>query len=157
MSQSLDVHKRVRQYRPPAFADFMDEVYRRIPDPERQLLPVDTSPYINAIVTFALNHLAEFGEALVEMIAGVYSQSPGGERFIFDPIRSDEIMESILFLDLDGHLVTVRNPTIVREGTTQDDLGRLVMTRYQSYEVLTGPLSRIPFDHHSRPLPPEPI
>ncbi len=66
-------------------------------------------------------------------------------------------MESILFLDLDGHLVTVRNPTIVREGTTQDDLGRLVMTRYQSYEVLTGPLSRMPFDHHSRPLPPEPI
>src|SRR5258708_5122162 len=109
----------------------MDEVYRRIPDPERQVLPNETGPYINALVAFALNHLDQFGEATAQMIAGVYIQSPGAERFIRDPIRSDEITESILLLDGDGHLVTVRNPELEREGATRDSIGQLSIKLYQ--------------------------
>ena len=157
MPDSLDVHKRVRQYRPPAFADFMDEVYRRIPEPERKSLPDETGAYVNAMVQFALTHISEFGEALAEMIAGVYSQSPSGERFILDPVRSDKVVTAALFLDSDGHLVSVRNAKLDRTPETSGELGAMLMTRYQSYEVLTGPLSGERFAHDSRPLPIEPV
>jgi hypothetical protein len=153
----IEIHKKIRQNRPPAFADFMDLVYLRMSEADRELLPGETSKYVNSVVAFALRYLSEFGEAIAEMVAGVYAQSPGGERFILDPTRLNEISESILFLDTDGHLVTVRNPELVRERETRDDLGTLVMKRYQSYEVLTGLLSGRRFDSYSRPLPSEPV
>ena len=155
--RSVDIHKKIRQYRPPAFADFMDTVYMRMPEAERQLLPSETGPYVNALVAYALDHLPDFGEATAEMVAGVYSQSPGGERFVLDPKRCDDITESTLFLDTDGHLATVRNAQLVREGETRDDIGVLVMKRYQSYQVLTGPMEGQRFDRHLRPLPAEPV
>jgi hypothetical protein len=155
--RSTEIHKEVRQYRPSAFADFMDLVYMRMPEVDRDLLPSETGEYVNTLVVFALEHLPDFSEAIAEMVAGVYSQSPSGERFVLDPTRRNEITESTLFLDTDGNLVTVRNPELVREGETRDDLGVLVMKRYQSYEVLTGPLSGRRFDSHSRPLPSEPV
>lgn len=89
MSQSLKTHKSVRQNRSPAFADFMDEVYRRMSVGERDNLPGETGPYVNAIVRYALNHIVDFGEALAEMIANTYVHNPGGERFFLDPTRTD--------------------------------------------------------------------
>src|SRR5262245_46101559 len=96
--RSTEIHKEVRHYRPPAFADFMDLVYMRMPEADRVLLPRETGEYINALVVFALEHLRDFSEAIAEMVAGVYTQSPGGERFILDPTRRNEITESTLFL-----------------------------------------------------------
>jgi hypothetical protein len=120
-------------------------------------LPKETGEYINALVAYALEHLSNFSEAIAEMVAGVYAQSPGGERFVLDPTRCNEITRSTLFLDEDGNLVTVKNPELVRKGDTEGSLGYLIMDSYQSYEVLTGALAGRRFDAHSRPLPSEPI
>jgi hypothetical protein len=135
----------------------MDTVYGRMLEAERQSLPTETFDYVNALVAYALDHFADFGEALAEMVTGVYSQSPSGERFAFDPKHSDNITQSILFLDDDGQLVTVRNPQFTREGKTRDDFGVQVMSGYQSYQVLTGPLEGKRFDRYSRPLPAMPL
>ena len=155
-SHPSETHKSVRRYRPPAFADFMDAVFLRMSEGDRAVLPGETGEYVNAIVAYALEHLDEFGEAVAEMVAGVYTQSPGGERFILDPTRQNVVTVSILYLDQDGQLVTVRNPEIVREGQTRDQLGVLRLKRYQSYEVRTGPLAGKQFDAYARPLPAEP-
>jgi len=135
----------------------MDEVYRRLSVEERDRLPSDTSFYVNAIVRYALNHIVDFGEALAEMIANIYVHNPGGERFILDPTRTDELTTSMLFLDSDGQLVTVKNPKITRVGNTRGEIGQLIMEGYQSYVVLTGSLSGKRFDSYSRPLPDQPI
>jgi hypothetical protein len=154
---SVDIHKKIRQYRPPAFADFMDTIYARMLETERQSLPDETFQYVNALLAYALDHFPEFGEAIAEMVAGVYSQSPSGERFVLDAKHSNDITSSILFLDADGQLVSVKNPRLVREGETRDDIGVLVMNNYQSYSVLTGPMEGERFDRYSRPLPATPV
>ena len=54
---------------------------------------------------------------------------------------------------MDGHLVTVKNPQLLRKGATRETIGVLEMERYQSYNVLTGPLAGRRFDRTTRPLP----
>lgn len=166
MSADSDrTHMKVRKNRPPAFADFMDEVYESIPEIERESLPtmgddelsyLDViGPYVDAIVAYALDNVDRFSPALIRAVAGVYAQSPGGERFINDPRRTSKIAQAILFLDRDGDLVTVRNPEI--NWVAVADQSVLVMDSYQSYEVLTGAGRGKRFDSHSRALPYEPV
>src|SRR5262249_32947202 len=120
----------------PAAADLLDAVYLAMSEQERVSLPDEIGPYVDYIVAHALGRLGEFGEVLAEAIARVHAESPGGERFIGDPARSNSISRAILFLDPDGQLVSVKNPEIVRDTSTP---ATQVLKRYESYEVLTGP------------------
>jgi hypothetical protein len=138
----------------------MDEVYGAMAGEERAELPEGgwpevTGQYVDAIVTHALEALPVFGDTVARMIAGVYSQSPEGERFIRDPTRAAPASDFALFLDEDGHVVSVRNPDLVWK--TSGQVRTLEMAGYQSYEVLTGALAGQRFDRFSRPLPSVPV
>jgi hypothetical protein len=84
------------------FAEFMDAVFLYMSDIERRDLPIDTGPFVNAVVSYALRRLPEFGELLAKAIATVYAESPSGERFIQDPLHTNIISNNILYLDKDG-------------------------------------------------------
>lgn len=107
--------------------------------------------YANALVAYALDHLPQFGEATAEMVAGLYAQTKHSARFVFDSKRSNEINESALWLDEDGHLVSVTNPERGNAAET------FCMRGYQSYVVLSGPLTGKRFNQYTRPLPAAPV
>ena len=144
-------HKEVRKYRPPAFADFMDAVYLEMPYDIKQKLSEKTFEYINSIVTYALDNLDTFQEILIHAIKGVYEQSPGGERFIQDPKRTNSIIESMLFVDRENNLISVANPVLERE-EVETNQSILLFKRYQSYTILSGPKQGQKFDDYSRPI-----
>lgn len=150
-----DFHVSVRQSMPPAFADYMDEIYESLSPAERDRLPEDIGRYCNEIISIGLERLPQFAESLKRAVAGVYHQSPQGERFLEDASRRMDITEYALFLDKDSELVTVRNPQLRRQDNAAG-FPELIMANCQSYLVLTGPLSGRKFDRHDRPLPQEP-
>lgn len=143
------VYRRIRQAVGSVFAEFMDTVYLHMTDVERQSLSVETWPFVNAIVSYALTRLPEFSEQLAETISRKYIESPTGERFIQDPLRTNKVESACLFLDQDGNIVTVKNPEIVWSSSTP---GYLFLKGYESYKVLTGPLTGRRFSPDTRPL-----
>ena len=118
--------------------DLLDAVYLAMPHEERASLPDDIGPYVDALVVHALGKLGEFREVLRETIARVYSESPRGERFIKDPLRSSSISRAILFLDPEGDLVSVKTPEIMWDTSIAPNQ---ILKRYESYQVLTGGLT----------------
>jgi hypothetical protein len=130
-------HKELRKKIHPAGAELLDAVYLGMTNSERASLPNDIGPYVDAIVRFALSRLQEFGDKLAESVARSYAESPGGERFVKDPIRSNSIAHATLFLDHDGELISVKNPEIVWDTSIPPQQS---ITRYESYEILSGPL-----------------
>lgn len=152
-----DVHVEVRQARPPAFADFMDEVFDKMSSAELESLPTDTWGYVNAMIRFGLEHIEEFEDSLKGAVAGVYRQSPHGERFLPDQIRTTAVVNATLFIDSEGALVSVRNPKLEWVDDEERPGSKVVtLGDYQSYDVLTGPQAGRRFDRFSRPLPDEP-
>lgn len=145
-------HASIRKYRPPAFADFMDEVYRTMPTDEKAKLPADTEWYVNDVVAYALANLPELGDALVKAIRGVYVESPGGERFILDPIRTSSASKAMLFLDPDGELITVVDPALKWVENKSTGQYELIFEDYQSYEILTGTKAGEKHTSYSRPI-----
>gem|GEM_PF-6790454 len=134
----------------------MDEVYRAMPEAAKDQLHSEIGDYVHDIVSYAMQHLDQFAEPLARAIAGTYAENESGERFILDPTRTDALTEAALFLDQDGQIVAVRNPELVRVEKVKGELGVLLMKKYQSYQVLTGPLAGQTFGRHDRPLPAEP-
>jgi len=130
-------HQQLRRLVHPAAAELLDAIYLAMSDEERLLLPHDIGPYADYLVARALERLDRFGEVLAEAIARVHEESPEAERFIRDPVRSNSISQAILFLDPDGELISVKNPEIVRDTSRP---AAQVLKRYESYEVLSGPL-----------------
>jgi hypothetical protein len=128
-------HRQLRGRIHPAMASFMDVAYLAMPDDERQRLPNEIGPYVDRLVGYALDRLTELGEPLAEAIARVHAESPHGERFVRDPVRSTAISEALLFLDPDGELVSLKNPEIVWDTSHPPNQ---VLRRYESSEVLTG-------------------
>ncbi len=129
----LEMRKRVHS----AAAELLDAVYLGIAEAERAELPDDIGQYVDVMVGFALNRLEEFGEKLAETVARIYAKSPHGERFVKDPIRSNPIVDARLFLDRDGELISVKNAEVVWDISIPP---KLTIVRYESYEILTGPL-----------------
>jgi hypothetical protein len=129
----LDFRKRVH----PAAAELLDAVYLKMADAERASLSNDIGQYVDGIVGFALSRLEEFGDKLAESVARIYGESPHGERFIEDPIRSNSIVDARLFLDRDGELISLKNAECVWDTSIPP---KLTITRYESYEILSGPL-----------------
>lgn len=142
-------YREVRRAVHRAFANFMDLVYLHMSDAERERLPQDTFSFVNEIVSYALERLPEFGEQLANTIAEVYEQSPEAQRFIQDPVRTNRVSRGLLFLDQDGHLVSIKNPEIVLSASTP---AYRELKGYESYEVLTGPLRGRRFYPDTRPL-----
>jgi hypothetical protein len=135
-------------------ADFADTVYSKMSSAERATLPSKVFEFVNTVVSFALDRLAEFGEKLAEFVARHYDESPYGERFINDPIRSNTIVNALLFLDHDGALISLKNATTVWNTSLPAELE---IAGYESYEVLTGPLQGKKYlsqeaGHLSRPV-----
>jgi hypothetical protein len=161
MSSASDAtHGRVRERRPAAVARFLDEVYDAMTPAVRERLPAETGDYVNALVQFALDDLTRFGEALKRVVADNYRESPSGERFVLDPRRrkgrppdGGSEVEWCLFLDVDGELVSVREPNITRDEDPVTHATVMSLASYESYEVLTGALAGQTFDRASRPLP----
>lgn len=149
---SDETHKSIRKNRPPAFADFMDEVYLNMPVDVKSSLPKGIGEYVNSIVVYALNRLEKFGNSLAKAIYGVYFQSPGGERFILDPTRTYLVQEAMLFLDQEGNIIAVINPKLERINEDKTGKSILVFADYQSYEILTGKQAGSKFDKYSRPI-----
>jgi hypothetical protein len=132
-SNSTDsVYRKIRQSVNIAFAEFMDTIFLRMTDTERENFPVETYPVVNAMVSYALQRLIEFGEILAKTIARVYKESPYGERFIQDPAHTNMIANNIIYLDQDGNIVTIQNPEIALSASHPK---YLVMKRYESYDV----------------------
>jgi hypothetical protein len=131
-------HHEMRKRVHPAAADLLDAVYLAMSEQERLSLPDDIGRYVDALVAHALSRSGELQETLAQTIARVHAESPTGERFINDPLRSTSISRSLLFLDPDGELVTVKNPEIVWN-TSNPPVQ--VLKRYEYYEVLTGSLA----------------
>ena len=129
----LDLRKRVH----PAATELLDAVYLALPEAERASLPNDVGQYVERLVGFALSRLEEFGDKLAESVARIYADSPHGERFVKDPIRSNSIVDARLFLDRDGELISLKNAEIVWDTSIPP---RLRIARYESFEILTGPL-----------------
>jgi hypothetical protein len=48
------------------FAEFMDAIFLSMTDTERRNLPVEIGPFIDAMVSYALQRLTEFGELLAK-------------------------------------------------------------------------------------------
>jgi len=134
----------------------MDAVYERMTAEQRGQLSAPVGEYVKDITGFALSHLDEWAEAIAETVARVHEESPGGERFIIDPVRTTAIVDATLFLDSDSQLVSVRNARINWIDPRASPL-ELVMEYYQSYEVLTGPNKGRRFTPQSRPLPDRPV
>lgn len=76
---------------------------------DRQSLPNDIGQYVDRIVGFAMSRLEECGDRLAESVTRLYAESPHGERFVKDPIRSNAIVDARLFLDRDGELISLKN------------------------------------------------
>jgi TIR domain len=131
-------HRELRSRVHPGAAELLDAVYLEMDEAERASLPSDLGQYVDSIVGFALNRSQNFGDRLAESVARVYAESPGGERFIKDPIRSNAIVDARLFLDRDGELISLKNAEVVWDTSIPPQLS---IKRYESYEVLTGPLS----------------
>jgi hypothetical protein len=142
-------HQQLRKRVHPAAADLLDSVYLAMSEQERLSLPDDIGLYVDHLVAHALGRLSEFGEVLAEAIARVHAESAGGERFISDPVRSTSISRAILFIDPDGELVSVKNPEIVWDTSIPT---AQVLKRYESYEVLTGPLRERRFSWRANAL-----
>jgi hypothetical protein len=155
-AQSDEFHKSARRYRTSAFAELMDIVYRTLSPTERDQLPRETGAYVNALVAHALGDLAKFGDDLRRATAGTFDENVHGERFILDPMRTDSITTSALYLDERGNLVSVTNPELERAPAPRGELGELSMVAYQSYTVLTGPEAGQTFPRHVRKLPDTP-
>jgi hypothetical protein len=130
-------HLQMRKHVHPAAADLMDAVYLGLSEHERLSLPDKVYLYMDRLVMYALENIRIFGEILAETIARVYAESPSGERFIKDSVRSNSICDATLFLDSNGELVSVKNPEIVWDTSIP---AALILKSYESYEVLTGPL-----------------
>jgi len=117
-------------------ADLLDQVYQGLSANEKVELPSRIGPYVNALVQRALESLETHGDLIKDTVARCYIESPRGERFILDPIRSNDIIEAALFLDSDGELISLINPRIERD---QSHDGALRFKERGSYRVLTGP------------------
>jgi len=135
---------------------FLDLIYKQMsPDHKARLLekPENMNPfnYVNVITAYALERLPDYGEVLAIAVSRVYAESPYEQRFVFDPLHSDDQTKATLYLDTDGHLVSVKDANIDR---TTAALGEKIqeMKGYQSYEVLTGPLTGRTFFPRQRPL-----
>jgi hypothetical protein len=153
MSERTDAQHRDRRGRVDAtFAEFRDEVYLAMGEDDRERLPDDTSGYVAAIVTHALNRLEAFGESLAQTVAGVYEHSPHGERFILNPLATGSVIDETLFLDEDGQLVSMRNADIDWVGP-EGEPKELRLRGYQSYAILTGPRAGQRFIGSDRALP----
>ncbi len=149
---SDETHVEVRKYRQPVFADFMDEVYLAMPPATKNALPTNVGDYVDRLVSFALADLAAYGALLARTIRDVYVHSPDGERFIRDPERSRSVVETMLFLDDNGDIVSVRNPVLDWVKNAKTGQSTLMFKDYQSYEILTGAQIGQRFTKHSRPL-----
>jgi hypothetical protein len=121
----------------PAAAELLDGIHLAMPETDRASLPNDIGQYVDRIVGFALSRLEEFGDTLAESVARLYADSPHAERFVKDPIRSSAIVDAQLFLDRDGELISLKNPEVVWDTSLPP---KLTILRYESYELLTGPL-----------------
>jgi hypothetical protein len=132
-----------------AFAEFMDVVYLKMTEAERPVPSSGTLDFVNAIVSYALHRLPEFGELLAETVARVYDEGPSGERFIRDSKHSTALSEAILFLDNDGQLVSVNNPELVQSATAP---GYFELKGFESCRVLTGPSAGRRFSALVHPL-----
>lgn len=121
----------------PAAAELLDAVYLVMTEGDRESLPDDIGQYVDRIVGFALSRLEECGDRLAESVARLYAESPHGERFVKDPIRSNAIVDARLFLDRDGELISLKNAEVVWDTSLPP---KLTIIRYEVYEILTGPL-----------------
>jgi hypothetical protein len=131
-------HQKMRKRVHPAAADLMDAVYLAMSEQERLSLSDDIGSYANDLVAHALRGSGELQRVLAQTIARLYVESPDGERFVRDPLRSNSLSEALLFLDSDCELVSVKNPEIVWDTSNPP---AQVLKRYESYEVLTGRLA----------------
>ena len=141
-------HRRIKNKVGEEFANFMDLVYRSMTDKERSDLLPETMPYVNTIVSFALNRLRNFGDRLAYTVAKVY-KADLFVRFIQDPVRSKDDTLAYLYLDKDGYLISVVNPEIV---TSTSNPSFKYMKDYDFYIVLNGPFKGKQFNSSNRPL-----
>lgn len=155
-SPSDERHKAHRRYLSPSVGELLDEIYLSLSVTEREALPASISSYVNALVGIAISNLSRFGESLKRTVADTYVESPGGERFLLDSTRTTSISDWMLYLDLDGELVTVANASVQRVDETRESLGVLILESYSFYIVLTGPNAERRFRWSERPLPAAP-
>jgi hypothetical protein len=154
--RSDNAYEEARRYNP-ALTQFLDEVYGAMPDGDRDLLSSDHNTLIEEVISYALKALPTFGEALAQLVAEQYRQSPSAGRFVPDKTRWQGDTPFLVFLDEDSQLVTVRRPELTRTETDEDGPSEVELGSYLSYEVLTGPLAGERFHASVRPLPSEPV
>jgi|SRR5215216_164797 len=134
-------------------ADFIDIVYTGMSPDERAELPATVYSYIKAFTAYALERLPKYGEELAKVVSLEYDESLYGERFMFDPVHGDTLTEALLYIDRDGHLVSVKDPNLEwKPGRKSDKPKILDMNGYRSYKVLTGPQTGATFYPRQRPL-----
>jgi hypothetical protein len=141
-------HRRMKSEIRVELATFLDTVYRSMSNTERAELSHEKKCYEDSMVSYALNKLPGFEDLLAQTIANVY-ESHLFRRFIEDPTRCTDGNRAYLYLDKEGYIVSIINPTIV---TTTSDRRFRYIKDYDFYVILSGPFKGQQFAFATPPL-----